>query len=140
GVAQGRSVASVAPGRLVYAHEFAWDEGRDPAWPRLQRVFGWYGAPDRLAVAEGSGTLRGTPPESSHCNNIGPLHRGRIYPTLARWFGMPIPEEYSMRRVPDELLCLTPAPIPEVRPRPLHQLAAAAAGPRAAQARPPPGR
>ena len=98
GFAQWLIVGSVAPRRLIYAHEFAWDRERDPAWPRLQKVFGWYDAADRLAVVEGRGTLKGTPPESSHCNNIGPLHRSRIYPTLERWFGMPVPEEYSMRR------------------------------------------
>ena len=98
GFAQWVIVGSVAPRRLIYAHEFAWDRERDPVWPRLQKVFGLYDAPDRLAVVEGRGTLKGTPPESSHCNNIGPLHRSRIYPILERWFGMPIPEEYSMRR------------------------------------------
>ena len=135
GFAQWVIVGSVAPRRLIYAHEFAWDRERDPAWPRLQKVFGWYDAADRLAVVEGRGTLKGTPPESSHCNNIGPLHRSRIYPTLERWFGMPIPEEYSMRRAADELLCLTPAAIREFRPRPLHELAAEAGARRASEAR-----
>ncbi|HYH65255.1 MAG TPA: acetylxylan esterase, partial [Urbifossiella sp.] len=94
-------VGSVAPRPVVYAHEFAWNPDTDPAWPRLQKVFDLYDAPDRLAVVEGRGTLKGTPPESSHCNNIGPLHRSKIYPILRRWFGMPIPEEYSMRRAPE---------------------------------------
>src|SRR5262249_30231382 len=44
GFAQWLIVASVAPRRLIYAHEFAWDQHRDPVWPRLQRVFEWYGA------------------------------------------------------------------------------------------------
>jgi dienelactone hydrolase len=117
-------VASVAPRRLIYAHEFAWDPKRDPVWPRLQQVFSWYGAADHLASASGRGFLRGTPPESSHCNNVGPLHRSKIYPTLQRWFDMPVPEEYSRRRAPDELLCLTPAVVQELKPRPLHELAA----------------
>jgi cephalosporin-C deacetylase-like acetyl esterase len=135
GFAHWLIVGSVAPRRLIYAHEFAWDRGRDPVWPRLQEVFGWYDAPDRLAVVEGRGTLKGTPPESSHCTNIGPLHRSRIYPILGRWFGMPIPGEYSMRRAADELLCLTPAAIREFRPRPLHELAAEAGARRASEAR-----
>ena len=135
GFAQWLIVGSVAPRRLIYAHEFAWDRERDPAWPRLQKVFGWYDAADRLAVVEGRGTLKGTPPESSHCNNIGPLHRSKIYPILERWFGMPIPEEYSKRRAADELLCLTPAAIREFRPRPLHELAAEAGARRASEAR-----
>ena len=135
GFAHWLIVGSVAPRRLIYAHEFAWDRERDPAWPRLQKVFGWYDAADRLAVVEGRGTLKGTPPESSHCNNIGPLHRSKIYPILERWFGMPIPEEYSRRRPADELLCLTPAAIREFRPRPLHELAAEAGARRASEAR-----
>src|SRR5262249_39612592 len=77
-------VGSVAPRGLIYGHEFAWDGGRDPVWPRLRTIFSWYDAEDHLAVATGRGTLRGTPPESSHCNNIGPLHRSQIYPILAR--------------------------------------------------------
>ena len=42
---------AVAPRRLIYAHEFAWDRERDPVWQRLQTVFGWYDAADNLAVA-----------------------------------------------------------------------------------------
>jgi cephalosporin-C deacetylase-like acetyl esterase len=135
GFAHWLIVGSVAPRRLIYAHEFAWDRDRDPAWPRLQRVFSWYGASDHLAAAAGRGTLKGTPPESSHCNNIGPLHRSRIYPTLERWFDIPVPEEFSARRTPDELLCLTPEAVLEFRPRPLHELAAEAAARRASAAR-----
>lgn len=106
---------AVAPRRLVHAHEFAWDPKRDPAWPRLQQVFAWYGVPERLASAQGQGTLKGTPPESSHCNNIGALHRSRLYPLFERWFGMPIPSEYSQRRPAEELLCLTSEKSPELR-------------------------
>jgi cephalosporin-C deacetylase-like acetyl esterase len=123
GFAQWLIVASVAPRRLIYAHEFAWDRARDPAWPRLHRVFDWY-APDEMAVAHGRGSLRGTPPESSHCNNVGLLHRSQIYPTLKRWFDMPIPEEYSRRRAPEDLICLTKEAVQEFRPRPLHELLA----------------
>jgi cephalosporin-C deacetylase-like acetyl esterase len=124
GFAQWLIVAAVAPRRLIYAHEFAWDRERDPVWPRLQKVFAWYDTPDRLAVAFGRGTLKGSPPDSSHCTNIGPLHRSKIYPTLRRWFDMPVPEEYSRRRPPDELLCLTPEAAEALHPRPLHELAA----------------
>jgi dienelactone hydrolase len=123
GFAQWLIVASVAPRRLIYAHEFAWDQPHDPAWPRLQHVFDWYRASDHLAVVTGRGSLRGSPPASSHCNNIGPLHRSGIYPILARWFAMPIPAEYSRRRAPEELDCLTPDAMREFRPRPLHELA-----------------
>jgi dienelactone hydrolase len=124
-------VGSLAPRRLIYAHEFAWDREHDPVWPRLRKIFDWYDAADRLGVVAGRGTLRGSPPESSHCNNIGPLHRSGIYPILERWFGMPIPAEFSRRRAPDELLCMTPEAIHEFRPRPLHELAAEAGAERA---------
>ncbi|MGH7173113.1 MAG: dienelactone hydrolase family protein, partial [Gemmataceae bacterium] len=70
-------VGSVAPRGLIYAHEFAWNRERDPVWPRLQKIFGWYDASDHLAAAFGKGSLKGSPPESSHCNNIGPLHRSK---------------------------------------------------------------
>jgi cephalosporin-C deacetylase-like acetyl esterase len=124
GFAHWLIVAAVAPRRLIYGHEFAWDRERDPVWPRLQKVFGWYGASDRLAVAFGRGTLKGSPPASSHCNNIGPLQRSKIYPALKRWFRMPVPREYRRRRSADELRCLTPAAVKEFRPRPVHALAA----------------
>jgi hypothetical protein len=135
GFAHWLIVGAVAPRRLIYAHEFAWDRERDPVWPRLQQVFRWYGAPDHLAVATGRGHLKGTPPESSHCNNIGPLHRSQIHPVLKRWFDMPIPEEYSRRRTADELLCLTPEAVKEFGPRPLHELLSALGAERLAEAR-----
>jgi hypothetical protein len=91
--------------------------------------------PDHLAVATGRGHLRGTPPESSHCNNIGPLHRSQIYPTLQRWFDMPIPEEFSRRRPAEELHALTPEVVRELQPRPLHELAAEAGTRAIAEAR-----
>ncbi len=128
-------VASLAPRRLIYAHEFAWERERDPVWPRVQQVFRWHDAEDHLAVATGQGNLKGSPPESSHCNNIGPLHRSRIYPALERWFDMPVPEEFSKRRTPDELLCLTPETVKELGPRPLHELLRALGSERSAAAR-----
>jgi cephalosporin-C deacetylase-like acetyl esterase len=135
GFAQWLIVGSVAPRGLIYGQEFAWDEERDPVWPRLKQVYAWYDAADHLATAAGRGSLKGSPPESSHANNIGPLHRSKIYPSLQRWFDLPIPEEYSRRRNADELLCLTPEAAREFKPRPLHELAAAVGAGRAAEAR-----
>jgi dienelactone hydrolase len=135
GFAQWLIVGSVAPRRLIYGHEFAWDQEHDPVWPRLKKIFDWYDVSDHLAVATGRGALRGTPPESSHCNNIGPLHRSQIYPALKRWFDMPVPEEYSRPRPPADLLCLTPEAVQQFRPRPLYQLAAEAGATRATAAR-----
>jgi dienelactone hydrolase len=135
GFAHWLIVGSIAPRHLIYAHEFAWDRERDPVWPRLQKIFGWYKASDHLAATFGKGSVKGTPPESSHCTNIGPLHRSKIYPHLQRWLDMPIPPEYSKRRSADELLCLTPEAIKEFPPRPLHELASELGARRGADAR-----
>ena len=125
GFAHWMIVASVAPRRLLYCHEFAWDRARDPAWPRIQRVFALAGVPDHLAAVTGKGTLQGSPPESTHCNNVGPVHRAQIYPVLRRWFDMPVPDkEFQSRRQDQELLCLNPAVLAELRPRTLCELAA----------------
>ncbi|HEX4610945.1 MAG TPA: hypothetical protein VH092_22330, partial [Urbifossiella sp.] len=98
-------VGSVAPRRVVYGHEFAWDPAADPAWPRLQKVFGFYDAKDRLGFAHGSGSVKGQPPESTHCTHIGAVHRKMVYPYLKAWFDMPVPQEYSQRRPAGELAC-----------------------------------
>ena len=136
GFAHWTIVTAVAPRRLIYSHEFSWDAARDPAWPRLQRVFQLAGVPDHLAVATGRGTLRGSPPESTHCNNLGPVHRAQLYPILQRWFGIPAPDhEYQRRREDKELQCLTPEIVSELRPRPLHELARELGQQRAAAAR-----
>jgi cephalosporin-C deacetylase-like acetyl esterase len=81
-------VAACAPRGLVYAHEFAWDGAHDPVWKRLQKVYGLYGASDRLAAAHGSGTLFGKP-EGTGCGNIGLVHRRALYPPLRRWLRLP---------------------------------------------------
>ena len=135
GFAQWLIVASAAPRPLIYGHEFAWDQEHDPAWPRLQKVYGWYDAADRLAVASGKGSLKGSEPDKSEANNIGPLHRSKMYPTLRRWFDMAIPEEYRQRRKADELLCLTPEAPKEFAPRPLYELAAEVGEGRAVETR-----
>jgi dienelactone hydrolase len=130
-------VASVAPRRLLYCHEFAWDRRRDPVWPRLRKVFALYGAGDRLAAAHGKGQLRGKPPDSTHCNNVGPYHRAGMYPALKRWLDFPVPDkEFLGRRRPaGELACLTPELRKELRPRRVHELAAELGRKRSAAAR-----
>lgn len=107
GFAHWAIVGSVAPRGLIYSHEFAWNRPPDPIWPRLQQVFRWYDADDRLGVAAGRGTLRGSPPESSHCGNIGAVHRSKIYPYLASWFEMKPPAEVQQRQPASELDCLS---------------------------------
>jgi dienelactone hydrolase len=125
-------VGSVAPRRLIYAHEFSWDREHDPVWRRLERVYRFYDAPDHLAAVHGRGTLSGRPPDATHCNNIGPEHRRGIYPALKRWFDMTVPTREDQRRRPaDELTCLAPG----VVPRPVHELAAELGAERAEAAR-----
>jgi cephalosporin-C deacetylase-like acetyl esterase len=126
-------VGSVAPRRLLYGHEFAWDQARDPVWARLEKVYSFYDAPDHLAATHGRGQVTGKPPESTHCNNIGPVHRKGIYPALKRWFDIAEPDkEYQQRHKQEELLCLAPE---AAKPRPLYELAAEMGAERTAAAR-----
>jgi dienelactone hydrolase len=121
-------VGSIAPRRLVYAHEFNWDEAHDPVWKRLRRIYEeFYQSPDRLDYTHGYGVLKGRPPQASHCNNIGPPHRERIHAALTRWCEVPVnsKEEYSNRRTPDELMALMPQAASEVQPRSLNEITAA---------------
>jgi len=128
--------ASAAPRRLIYSHEFAWDRARDPVWPRLEKVFSFYDARNHLAVATGRGHLKGQPPESTHCNNVGVVHRRQLYPHLERWFDMQPPvEEYQNRRDVEKLLCITPAVAERLDPQPVYKLARKLADERIAGAR-----
>jgi cephalosporin-C deacetylase-like acetyl esterase len=128
--------ASVAPRGLIYSHEFAWNRDRDPVWPRLEKVFSFFDARDRLAVATGRGHLKGRPPESTHCNNVGIVHRRKLYPHLARWFDMQTPaDEFQNRHKVDELLCITPAVAKRLDPQPVYELARKLADERIAAAR-----
>jgi dienelactone hydrolase len=110
-------VAATAPRRLVYAHEFRWDDVRDPVWKRLQKVYELYDQRDRLGTIVGHGGVKQSSAEASHCTNIGPVHRAQLYPLLEKWFALPVPKEYSARREPDELRALpkdfTPVPLQE---------------------------
>ncbi len=101
-------VGSIAPRRLVHAHEFVWDRENDPVWKRLETIYKLYDVPDRLAGAQGKGRLSGQPPQASHCTNIGPIHRKDLYPVLKRWFDVPEPEKEIQDRHPSaDLLCWT---------------------------------
>ncbi len=121
-------VGSVAPRKLIYGHEFAWDAKTDPAWPRLQKIWSFYDAKDSLRVAHGKGSVRGPGgADNTHCNHIGAVHRKMIYPALKDMFEMPIPEEYSNRKTRDELTCWTKEARQELRPKKLHGVIAAIA-------------
>jgi dienelactone hydrolase len=81
-------VGAIAPRKLIYAHEFEWDEENDPVWRRLQTIYGWYGAEEGLDWVKGFGGVKLRPPNASHCNNIGAIHRERIHAALERWLGV----------------------------------------------------
>jgi dienelactone hydrolase len=116
-------VGSIAPRRLIYAHEFSWDTERDPVWKRLQKIYGFYNAERNLDFTHGTGLLTGRPPEASHCNNIGPVHRERIYAGLEEWFGIEPPEREVEERLPDDaLVCLSSEVRTELDLRPVHEI------------------
>ncbi|MCG3181123.1 MAG: hypothetical protein BIFFINMI_03497 [Phycisphaerae bacterium] len=117
-------VAAAAPRPLDYAHEFAWDRERDPVWRRLGEVYDLYGARDRLDAMNGWGRVTLRPPEASHCTNIGPAHRERLYPFLQRSIGLPTPQKESDTRYePEQLVCLPPQLKSKLRARPMRLIA-----------------
>lgn len=122
-------VGSVAPRKVIHAHEFSWDRERDPVWKRYEKIYGFYNAKDNLAFTTGFGTIQNTQAPASHCNNIGPPHRKLIHEAFAKWFGIQVtPEtEYKGRRTREELTCLTEAAKKEFQPKPLHEILAALA-------------
>jgi dienelactone hydrolase len=141
-------VGSVAPRRLVYAHEFAWDQEHDPVWRRLKSIYAFYeplkanasdgseSAPSNLASTHGAGSVRGRGPGNTHCNNIGPVHLVAIHAAFERWFHIPIPRREDLpRHTAEELTCLTPAATSDRPMVPVHQLAQAIGARRAAAAR-----
>lgn len=120
---------SVAPRKLLHAHEFAWDPKTDPAWPRFQKIFGFYDAKDNLRFAHGAGTVRSSGPGNTHCTHIGNEHRKMIHPAFKEWFGLPIPEEYSKRVPSEDLMCWTAEARDKLKPKKLHELAGGLAAP-----------
>jgi cephalosporin-C deacetylase-like acetyl esterase len=117
-------VGSVAPRKVLYSHEFAWDAKTDPAWPRLQKVFDFYDAKDSLRVAHGAGTVRASGSGNTHCNHIGAEHRKMIHPALKDWFGIPIPTEYSKPLPSSDLKCWTDDARKELKPKTLTEVLA----------------
>ncbi len=130
-------IAATAPRRLIYAHEFGWFREGDPVWKRLQTVYGFYNAGDRLAFTFGKGDVSKKPPEATHCTHIGAVHRKMIHETFRRWFGIDVtPEKEYRNRLPAEKLrCLTPEVERELRPRKLRDLLDGLVSERLAKAR-----
>ena len=116
-------VGGIAPRKLIYAHEFSWNENIDPAWPRLKKIYQFYNARDSIDVAHGYGGVRGPGgPENSHCNHVGAVHRKMIYPLLHKWFQMKPPIEYSNPIPSNNLICWTEKARSEIKPLKLHNL------------------
>jgi dienelactone hydrolase len=120
-------VGSVCPRYLIYAHEFAWDRDRDPVWKRLEQIQQLYGV-RHLSETHGRGKVTLRPPEATHCNNIGSVHRKAIYPAFQEWFGLPVPEkDIHPHHTAEELACLTPEAARTLAPQPLYALTSALA-------------
>jgi dienelactone hydrolase len=124
--------AMAAPRRFVYSYELGWNVEDLPAWARYQKVFALYHARENLADAHGFGPY----PGPGECWNIGPAQRRSLYPTLERWFGIPIPFEGTKtsiranlarepgdRRPETELAVLSPAAAAALHMRTVHELA-----------------
>ncbi|MCE9527158.1 MAG: acetylxylan esterase [Planctomycetales bacterium] len=125
-------VGAAAPRRLVYAHEFSWDQEHDPVWKRLQTIYGFYGAADSLASTHGEGSVRGSGAGNTHCTNIGPIHRVAIDEAFQKWFKIEKPSHEEMpHRKAEELACF----IADIKPTPLHELLAKQANERAEKLR-----
>ena len=123
--------AIAAPRRFVYSYELGWNVKDLPAWSRYTKVYDFYHASDHLADAHGFGPF----PGPGECWNIGPAQRRSLYPTLERWFGIPIPfddiqistdgnltKEPKDRRPETELQVLTPATASELHMRTIHEI------------------
>ena len=105
-------VGSIAPRKLIYAHEFRWDREHDPVWQRLQSIYQLYERPDLLAFTHGRGELRGQPPEATHCTHIGAFHRRLIHESLRQWFQIDVsPNDEIVEPLEAEKLnCLSKLP------------------------------
>lgn len=126
-------IASAAPRKLIYYHEFYWDHDHDPVWKRLKKVYSFYDADDSLVGIAGRGFVSGLAPANTHWL---PINRELIYPTLERWLTIPNPKkEYENRREEAELLCFTPDVLREFNAKPTHELLGAIGKERAEAAR-----
>jgi cephalosporin-C deacetylase-like acetyl esterase len=130
-------VGSVAPRRLIVAHEFSWFQEGDPSWKRLQAIYGFYEMADRLTYVHGKGDVSKRPPEATHATHIGKVHRQMMHPAFQRWFAidMTTEREYSGRLPAEKLRCLTPESPRDLQPRKLSDLLPELAEQRMAQAR-----
>jgi dienelactone hydrolase len=75
--------ALAAPRRLVQAQEFEWTDGEQQRLARFQKVYGWLGAGDHVAMLHG-----GPHTDATHFDR---LHRMPLYAILNGWFDMRLP-------------------------------------------------
>jgi len=78
-------IGSIAPRKLIYSHEFSWDQTNDPVWKRLQKIYHLQDATSALGFTSGNGGVKGTSSEDSHCTHIGRIHRKNIHTLLEKW-------------------------------------------------------
>src|SRR5262249_7949632 len=85
-----------------------------------------------LASTHGEGSVRGSGPGNTHCNNIGPEHLVAVHAAFERWFDIPAPKRIDLpHHSAEELTCLALG-----RPmRPRHEIAHEMAAQRVAAAR-----
>jgi dienelactone hydrolase len=108
--------ASVAPRFYVRASEFGREGAEQPdfpnlwvdAWERSQKIWGFYGAGDKLAAIQGYGLIRLSMERVSHCFSVGPQQRAELYPLLERWFGIRYPALQDLAILPDSMLSTNP--------------------------------
>jgi len=128
--------AAAAPRPFILGCEFDSSRGKQLVWERLARVWGLYDSVDRLAEVHGWGEVTKRPPDASHCNNVGPMHREQIYPLLEKWLDMADPRpEREQRFEPEQLDCLTDDARRRLGAKLLHEVLADSAGDRLAAAR-----
>lgn len=119
-------VGGIAPRGLIYGHEFAWDQPRDPVYKRYEKIWGdFYGKRDLLDYAHGYGVLKQRPPQASHCTMIGPPQRKRIHPYFQKWLGLETSSEteYQNRVDSSQLMAMTDATAKKLKPRNLLEVA-----------------
>ena len=100
-------VGSIAPRKLIYGHEFSWDQANDPVWKRLQKIHQLHGTTDSLGFTTGRGSVKGSSPEDSHCTHIGRLHRKNIHVLLEKWLDIKGVNDTPLENLPSVILkCL----------------------------------
>ncbi len=68
--------------------------------------------------------MKGRPPESTHCTNIGRHHRKRIHSVFKRWFDISVTQddEYSHRLKSEDLRSMTVEARRDLKPRKLFEI------------------